>query len=153
VSLLDARRGALYILEDSRYRQDRTFGGEAGRWFAADDPVLSAFLAGGEEGPPDLLPRARHLLGVPILFENNPRGLLAAGAQESRRGVGPFLPGARRTLGLFANQAAIALENARLHLRALEQERLEREMHVAAEIQRRILPKGAPQVPGFELTG
>jgi sigma-B regulation protein RsbU (phosphoserine phosphatase) len=152
VGLLDARRGALYILEDGRYRLDRTFGGEAGRWFAAEDPALSAFLAGGE-APPDLLPGARHLLGVPILFENSPRGLLAVGDKESRRGVGPFLPGDRRTLGLFAGQAAIALENARLHLRALEQERLEREMHVAAEIQRRILPKEPPVVPGFQLIG
>src|SRR3954471_17923602 len=55
VSLLDARRGALYILEDGRYRQEGTFGGEAGRWFAADDPALAAFLAGGEEAPADLL--------------------------------------------------------------------------------------------------
>jgi sigma-B regulation protein RsbU (phosphoserine phosphatase) len=152
VSLLDARRGALYILEDGRYRLDSTLGGEAGHWLAADDPALAAFLA-GEEAPADLLPGARHLLGVPILFEQNPRGMLVVGDKESRRGVGPFLPGDRRTLGLFANQAAIALENARLHLRALEQERLEREMHVAAEIQRRILPKGPLEVPGFQLAG
>jgi phosphoserine phosphatase RsbU/P len=152
VSLLDARRGALYILEDGRHRLDRIFGGEAGRWFAAEEPALAAFLA-GSEGPAELLPGARYLLGVPILFENSPRGMLVVGDKESRRGVGPFLPGDRRTLGLFANQAAIALENARLHLRALEQERLEREMHVAAEIQRRILPKEAPPVPGFQLTG
>jgi sigma-B regulation protein RsbU (phosphoserine phosphatase) len=153
VSLLDARRGALYILEDRRYRLDRTFGGEAGRWFPAENPALATFLAGDGEAPPDLLPGARHLLGVPILFENNALGLLVVGDKESRRGVGPFLAGDRRTLGLFANQAATALENARLHLRALEQERLEREMHLAAEIQRQILPKGAPQVPGYQLAG
>jgi sigma-B regulation protein RsbU (phosphoserine phosphatase) len=152
VSLLDARRGALYILEDGRYRLDRTLGGAAGQRFETGDPILSAFLSGAE-GPDELLPGARYLLGVPILFENNPRGMLVVGDKESRRGVGPFLPGDRRTLGLFANQAAIALENARLHLRALEQERLEREMQVAAEIQRRILPKEAPPVPGFQLTG
>jgi len=152
VSLLDARRGALYILEDGRHRLDRTFGGEAGRWLGAEEPALAAFLAGAE-APAELLPGARYLLGVPILFENNPRGMLVVGDKESRRGVGPFLPGDRRTLGLFANQAAIALENARLHLRALEQERLEREMQVAAEIQRRILPKQAPPLPGFQLTG
>lgn len=153
VSLLDARRGALYVLEEGRYRLDRIFGGDAGRWFAADDPELSAFLAGGGQAPADLLPGARHLLGVPVLFENSPRGMLVVGDKESRRGVGPFLPDDRRTLSLFANQAAIALENARSHLRALEQERLEREMHLAAEIQRQILPKGAPQVPGFQLAG
>lgn len=153
VSLLDARRGALYILEDERYRLDRMFGGEAGLWFSVDDPDLTAFLSGYGEAPPDLLPGARHLLSVPIAFENSPRGMLVVGDKESRRGVGPFLPGDLRTLGLFANQAAIALENARLHLRALEQERLGREMQLAAEIQRQILPKGAPQVTGYQLAG
>jgi sigma-B regulation protein RsbU (phosphoserine phosphatase) len=152
VSLLDARRGALYILENGHYRLESTLGGEAGPRFAADDPGLASFLTGGE-ALADLLPGARYLLGVPILFEKSPRGMLVVGDKESRRGVGPFLPGDRRTLGLFANQAAIALENARLHLRALEQERLEREMHVAAEIQRRILPKGPLEVPGFQLAG
>jgi len=153
VSLLDARRGALYILEDGRYRLDRTFGGEAAPWFAVGDPDLRLFLTGGGEAPAHLIPGARYLLGVPIEVESGPRGLIAVGDKESRRGVGPFLTSDRRTLSLFANQAALALENARLHLQALEKERLEREMHLAAEIQRQILPKGAPAVPGYELTG
>src|SRR5258708_3191877 len=115
---------------------------------------LRAFLAGESAAPPsELLPGARYLLGVPIDIDGSPRGLLAVGDKESRRGVGPFPPSDRRTLGLFANQAAIALENARLHLQALEKERLEREMQLAADIQRRILPRGAPEVPGYELLG
>jgi sigma-B regulation protein RsbU (phosphoserine phosphatase) len=153
VGLLDARRGALYILEDGRYRLERTFGGEAAPWFAIDDPELHAFLAGGAAAPSSLVPGARYLLGVPIEVDGGPRGLIAVGDKESRRGVGPFLASDRRTLALFANQAALALENARLHLQALEKERLEREMHLAAEIQRQILPKGTPVVPGFELAG
>jgi phosphoserine phosphatase RsbU/P len=169
VSLLDARRGALYILEGSRYRLQRTFGGDAAPWFDSGGPEseqipetpetpiatkLRAFLAGESPAPPsELLPGARYLLGVPIDIDGSPRGLLAVGDKESRRGVGPFPPSDRRTLGLFANQAAIALENARLHLQALEKERLEREMQLAADIQRRILPRGAPEVPGYELVG
>ncbi|HVT58684.1 MAG TPA: SpoIIE family protein phosphatase [Thermoanaerobaculia bacterium] len=156
VSLLDARRGALYILEAGRYRLDRTFGGEAAPWFDAGEAAgedLRAFLAGGESAPADLLPGARYLLGVPIDIDRSPRGLLCVGDKESRRGVGPFPPADRRTLALFANQAAIALENARLHLQALEKERLEREMDLAAEIQRQILPHGVPTVAGFELLG
>ena len=90
---------------------------------------------------------------MPIEVDSGPRGLIAVGDKESRRGVGPFLASDRRTLSLFANQAALALENARLHLQALEKERLEREMQLAAEIQRQILPKGAPVVPGFQLAG
>ena len=155
VSLLDARRGALYILGegDSReYRLTRTFGGEAARSVDADDPDLFSFLAGTAESP-GLLPGATYLLGLPIAVENEPKGLLVVGDKESRRGVGPFLASDRRTLALFANQAAIALENARLHREALERERLEREMHLAAEIQRQILPKGAPAVPGYQIVG
>jgi serine phosphatase RsbU (regulator of sigma subunit) len=38
-------------------------------------------------------------------------------------------------------------------LQALEKERLEREMTLAAEIQKRLLPKGAPRVPGYEILG
>src|SRR4051794_20557958 len=154
VSLLDARRGALYILEeDGRFRLDRTFGGEAAPWFAGEDPELRLFLVDGGEAPAHLLPGARYLLGVPIEVESGSRGLIAVGDKESRRGVGPFLTSDRRTLSLFANQAALALENARLHLQALEKERLEREMHLAAQIQRQILPQEAPSVPGFELIG
>jgi len=166
VSLLDARRGALYILEGSRYRLQRTFGGDAAPWLDSGGPEgeeipetpegreLRAFLAGESPAPPsELLPGARYLLGVPIDIDGSPRGLLAVGDKESRRGVGPFPASDRRTLGLFANQAAIALENARLHLQALEKERLEREMQLAADIQRRILPRGAPEVPGYELIG
>jgi serine phosphatase RsbU (regulator of sigma subunit) len=180
VSLLDARRGALYILEGDRYLLQRTFGGDAAPWLASatlgapekpehsDSPEspetletpenpgnaeLRAFLAGSGAAPAELLPGAHYLLGMPIEVDGIPRGLLAVGDKESRRGVGPFPPSDRRTLSLFANQAAIALENARLHLEALEKERLEREMQLAAEIQRRILPRGAPEVPGYELVG
>lgn len=153
VSLLDARRGALYILENDRYRLDRIFGGEAAPWFAGDDPALREFLTGGGAAPDHLLPGTRYLLGVPIEVENGPRGFIAVGDKESRRGVGPFLASDRRTLSLFANQAALALENARLHLQALEKERLEREMQLASEIQRQILPKGAPAVPGYQVAG
>ncbi len=153
VSLLDARRGALYIVENGRYRLQRTFGGDAAPWFDSANTELLLFLAGSGAAPAELLPGARYLMGVPIDIEGSPRGLLAVGDKESRRGVGPFPSSDLRTLGLFANQAAIALENARLHLQALEQERLEREMHLAADIQRRILPREAPQVAGYELLG
>ncbi len=157
VSLLDARRGALYLLgsgaESGFYGAARTFGGEAGASFAVDDPGLQAFLAGGQTAPAAILPGARHLLGVAIEIEGSPRGLLAVADKESRRGVGPFPAGDRRTLALFANQAAIALENARLHRQALEKERLERELDLAAEIQRQILPRALPDVDGYELVG
>jgi sigma-B regulation protein RsbU (phosphoserine phosphatase) len=153
VSLLDARRGALYLLEGGEYRLVRTISGDASSEISADDPRLQALFEDVDRGPVDLLPDASFILGVPIAVDESPRGLLVVADKESRRGVGPFAAADRRTLGLFANQAAIALENARLHLQALEKERLEREMTLAAEIQKRLLPKGAPRVPGYEILG
>lgn len=152
VSLLDARRGALYLLVDGSYRLDRTFGGDARPTFPADEEH-ELFL--GNDGPPPegLLPDARHLLAVPIETDAGRRGALLVGDKESRSGVGPFPARDRRTLALFANQAAIALENARLHRQALETERLEREMELAAEIQRQILPDRLPALVGWDLAG
>jgi len=166
VSLLDARRGALYRREGDDFRLDRTFGGDAREAMPVDDPALAGLFAaraeagageggsaGAAAGPEGLLPGARHLLAVPVGLGGRPKGLLVVGDKESRRGVGPFGASDRRTLSMFANQAAIALENARLHRQALETERLERELELAAEIQRQLLPEGAPEVPGFDLIG
>ena len=57
----------------------------------------------------------------------------------------------QRLLMGFADQAAIAFENARLYEEALEKKRLEEEVGVAAEIQQRLLPQSLPEVEGFEL--
>lgn len=154
VSLLDARRGALYLVVDGEYRLSRSVGGAARERLPLDDPILAGdpFGEAGATGA-DLLPGARYFLRVPVAIEGKPRGLLVVGDKERRRGVGPFLPGDLRSLSLFANQAAIALENARLHREALEKERLEREMELAAEIQRQILPDQVPAVSGLEVAG
>lgn len=144
LALLDARRAALYLVAEGRYHLSRALGGDARESFvAADTDAL----------PEELLPGASHLLPARIEIEGDPRGLLVVADKESRYGVGPFGESDRRTLNLFANQAAIALENAYLHRQALEKERLEREMVLAAEIQRQILPDGVPEVQGFELAG
>lgn len=153
VSLLDARRGALYLLEGDAYALHRTFGGDARARLEADEEQVKALGAGRDPEEQDILPGARHLLAVAIAVDGRPRGMLVVGDKESRTGVGPFGSGDRRTLSLFANQAAIALENARLHRQALEKERLERELELAAEIQRGLLPPRMPEVEGFELLG
>lgn len=160
VSLLDARRGGLWLLENGSYVLRGTIGGTATETVAPSDPRLAALLAAGDGARPasaddgaSLLPGALHELAVPIESDGKPEGLLVVGDKESREGVGPFEATDRRTLSLFANQAAIALENAQLHRAALEKERLEREMELAADIQRRILPKGAPDLPGWDLVG
>jgi phosphoserine phosphatase RsbU/P len=152
VSLLDARVGALYLLDDALFRLDRTFGGEAPEVVDLEDPGLLS-LADGNPCKLALLPGAEHQLCVPIEADDKRLGLLVVADKESRTGVGPFTEADRRMLGLFANQAAIALENARLHRQALEKERLERELELAADIQRQLLPDHLPEVSGFEFAG
>jgi phosphoserine phosphatase RsbU/P len=142
LSLLDARRAALYLAEGTRYRLTCALNGDA----------LPAFDL-GPALPTEVLPGARHLLSAPIEIHGQTKGLLVVADKETRLGVGPFGEADQRTLALFANQAAISLENARLHREALEKQRLEREMELAAEIQRQILPKSLPTVPGYTLAG
>lgn len=153
ISLLDARVGALYLIEDGRYRLLSHFGGEAEASFEVDDVRVAAMLRDerAEEGSP--VAGVRHLLAVPIELESDPRGLLLVADKESRHGVGPFPESDKRTLALFANQAVIALENAKLHRLALEKERLEREMELASEIQQQLLPKTMPEIEGYEVCG
>jgi len=153
VSLLDARRGALYLRSGGRLVLDHTLGGDAMPELPLDDPQVAQVLGPGLGGEQYLLPGARHLMAVPVGAEPNSRGILLIADKESRHGVGPFPESDRRTLALFANQAATALETAYLHRQALEKERLEREIELAADIQRRLLPTAIPVAEGFELAG
>ena len=50
---------------------------------------------------------------------------------------------------MYAAQAALALENARLFEEQVRNERLARELAIAREIQRKLLPDSAPHVPGL----
>jgi len=143
VSLLDARRGALYLLDGEHFRLRSTIGGIA----------RETLEHGVEPESADLLPGATHLLAVPVEVEGELRGLLVVGDKESRSGVREFPTEDRRSLALFANQAALALEQARLHEEALEKQRLEREMELAAEIQQGILPRALPDIAGYDLLG
>ncbi|MEM9597830.1 MAG: SpoIIE family protein phosphatase [Acidobacteriota bacterium] len=152
VSLLDARRGALYLIDDGRYRLVSRFGGSARETFSDEDLDVAA-IVGGDGEAEEVLPAASHMMAAAVEIHGDPRGLLVVGDKESRTGVGPFPPSDRRTLDLFATQAAIALENAKLHRLALEKERLEREMELAAEIQKQLLPEQMPEIPGFEVLG
>ncbi len=153
VSLCDARQGALYLLHDGSLELEGTIGGDAAPELSVDSPELVALLAATDAVEQKVLLGAQYPIAVSIEIEGKMRGLLAVADKESRQGVGAFLEADRRTLGLFANQAAIALENAHLHQQALEKERLEREMELAAEIQQRLLPKTTPSLSGFEVVG
>ncbi|HHM02174.1 MAG TPA: GAF domain-containing protein, partial [Caldithrix abyssi] len=58
-----------------------------------------------------------------------------------------FDPDDLNMLEAYANQAAIALENVKLIKNSLVQERLERELQIARDVQMRLLPQKVPDVP------
>ncbi|MEJ5350615.1 MAG: GAF domain-containing SpoIIE family protein phosphatase [Melioribacteraceae bacterium] len=69
----------------------------------------------------------------------------------------------KRSIQAFADYAAVALENAKLIAESIEKERLEKELDVARDIQRKILPNKIPEseqlkisamfIPAFEVGG
>jgi sigma-B regulation protein RsbU (phosphoserine phosphatase) len=51
----------------------------------------------------------------------------------------------------LAAQAAAAIENARLAAETVQAQALERQVQMAAAVQRRMIPRSAPSVPGLEV--
>jgi sigma-B regulation protein RsbU (phosphoserine phosphatase) len=151
ILLLDAQRGALYRLEDDTYRLTCARG-QAEEKIDPTNLDFEALATDPDSSGSRLLPGASHIVAVPIESEGNRRGLLVVGSGEERD-EGAFQAKDRRTLSLFANQAAIALETARLHKLSVEKQRTDRELEIAAEIQQQLLPTCMPQIPGFEVFG
>lgn len=142
ISLINARRAALFLREKERFRLFRSFGD-----IDLSEDALAAIVASKtavtlEDGA---------LAALPIVGNNSTIGVLAIGDRETRDGVGPFEQNDLRLLSLFASQVAIALENARLHKEALEKQAMQRDLELAATIQRDILPKSIPEVESIEI--
>ncbi len=56
-------------------------------------------------------------------------------------------------MSTLVSQAVISLENARLFQETLEKQRLEEELSVARTIQKKLLPRRIPLVPGYDIYG
>ncbi len=128
------------------------------------------------EGGGDLVPFAGWPPGVPLRITDVPARALAGlrvplVAQKVRVGQMivhasdrlQFTPGATALLQTFANQAAIAIQRARLveelqtkiaqleaaQAELVKKERLERELELARQVQQSVLPRIFPLVPGY----
>ena len=73
--------------------------------------------------------------------------------KETRNGFVSFDETDKLLLAALARQVHAALENQRLHLEALEKQKLDQELSVAGSIQRAILPNPIPQIKGYDLYG
>ncbi len=92
----------------------------------------------------------RSVLAVPLGVSEKVFGIIYA---DSPIAEGRFTEDHLKVLTTLASVAAIRVENARLLEAQLQQERLERELQLAMEIQQRFQPTAPPIVPGYELQG
>ncbi|HEX4900787.1 MAG TPA: SpoIIE family protein phosphatase [Pyrinomonadaceae bacterium] len=92
----------------------------------------------------------RSVLAVPLGVADKVFGIIYA---DSPIAEGRFTEDHLKLLTTLASVAAIRVENARLLEAQLQQERLERELQLAMEIQQRFQPTAPPIVLGYELQG
>jgi phosphoserine phosphatase RsbU/P len=155
ISLINARRAALFLRDGSRFKVYRSFGEVRDEFLDAE--LTQQIIESGkplsfDTGAECIFPSCVAFVAVPVNGNNQIVGVLAAADRETREGgIAAFEPNELRLLSLFGNQVGIALENARLHREALEKQAMERELELAATIQRDILPKSIPSIEGVEI--
>jgi phosphoserine phosphatase RsbU/P len=97
-----------------------------------------------------VLQGVRSVLAVPLGVSEKVFGIIYA---DSPIAEGRFTEDHLKVLTTLASVAAIRVENARLVEARFQQERLERELQLAMEIQQRFQPTAPPMVPGYEFQG
>lgn len=73
--------------------------------------------------------------------------------KESRSGTQAFDATDQLLLDALARQVHASLENRYLHQQALEKQKIEQDIAVAASIQQRILPASLPVIDGYDIAG
>jgi serine phosphatase RsbU (regulator of sigma subunit) len=89
----------------------------------------------------------RSILCVPFEMKGRVLGVIYV---DNRLLAGIFTEDDLELLTAIASSAAIALENARLYQVAVEKGRLERELQMARDVQIGLLPRGVPELRGWE---
>jgi len=92
--------------------------------------------------------KTRSVLCVPLKVKDKTIGILQALNPTDRK---CFDDADRQLFEAFASQAAVAVENARMHERIVRQRAVEQELEIASQIQQSFLPKKFPDVPGVTI--
>lgn len=131
VVLTNASAGGVFIEKDGRTKQQLTFPPGLDREYleSNDNKLRTTF----------------EMLGKDYTF------ILVE--KESRQGVVNFDDTDEILLGAFARQLQSAIENEHLHKEALEKENIKKELSVASEIQKKIIPAVLPEINGYNMAG
>ncbi len=94
--------------------------------------------------------RTRSMVCVPLVYRDRVVGV-AQGINKA--GGGAFCADDLEIFSLLGAQAAVAIVNARLHRDALDKQRLEFDMELAASVQQGFWPKAGLPMAGFDVAG
>lgn len=97
-----------------------------------------------------MLLRAGIVLSVPMFLQERLVGFINVGTKMSGK---IYSQEDIILLSTVAGQAAIAIENARLHKTEIDQQRITEELGLARKIQQGLFPKANPNVPGLDIAG
>jgi len=137
--------------EVSPYRL--TLGKGISGWVAANNkPILIPHAYKDERFDPTFDQRSGYktesILCVPLAHNEQVLGVITI---LNRLDHQSFTEYDQQMIMTFAAQAAMALENSRLVRAVLEKERIDQELKIAADIQRRILPQSIPGHTSWEI--
>ncbi len=91
--------------------------------------------------------KIRSVMCVPLVTPNKEAlGILQLDTSDRKQ----FAQEDLDVLAAVASQAAIFIQNAQMHESLLEKERLNRDLRLAEQVQKRFLPQCVPTIPGFE---
>jgi sigma-B regulation protein RsbU (phosphoserine phosphatase) len=82
-----------------------------------------------------------------MVFSGRPLGVIRAYSRTPRT----FDEADRKLMASIASQAAAALEQSRLLQLEREEQQLQRQLSLAADVQRRMLPRGVPNFPSLDV--
>jgi putative ABC transport system permease protein len=127
---------------------------------ATSEAELETWVDAIADAPPDVRQERRHECATlrtsgsawlfPLRVKNELVGILGLGPRSDQA---PLSSDDRMLLSSLAAQVAFVVQNTQLALRVAEQDRLRREMEIAASVQRRLFPQQPPRVPGYAIVG
>ena len=87
---------------------------------------------------------------IPMRHQNRSLGIILLGEKLNKN---PYTETELEFLSTIVNQAIISLENSRLFKETLEKERMEQELQVAKNIQKKLLPREIITITGYDIWG
>ena len=91
--------------------------------------------------------KIRSVMCVPLLTpDNQALGILQLDTSDRRQ----FHQDDLDVLAAVAGQAAVAVQNASMHESLIARERVDRDLKLAEQVQKRFLPQSVPDLPGYK---